>query len=63
MKKNQRRVALTVTAQTAYHLKEMADACGHRDAGPIVDKLVREHRLATKTNKEKERNNHGIFHT
>lgn len=48
MKKNLRRVTITVTAQTAYHLKNMADACGHRDAGRVVDKLVREHQMATK---------------
>lgn len=49
MKKNLRRVCMTVTAQTAYHLKNMADACGHRDMGRVVDKLVREHQMATKS--------------
>ena len=43
MKKNLRRVSVTITAQTAYHLKNMADACGHRDMGRVIDKLVREH--------------------
>ena len=48
MKKNLRKMTITVTAQTAYHLKEMADACGHRDPGRVVDKLVREHQMATR---------------
>lgn len=49
MKKgNLRRVGITITAQTFYHLKDMADACGHRDIGRVVDKLVREHQLAAK---------------
>lgn len=48
MKKNLRRVSFTVTAQTLYHLKDIADACGHRDMGRVVDKLVREHQLAAK---------------
>lgn len=49
MKKgNLRRVGMTITAQTFYHLKDMADACGHRDIGRVVDKLVREHQLAAK---------------
>lgn len=37
-----------MTAQTLYHLKNMADACGHRDVGRVVDKLVREHQTAKK---------------
>lgn len=49
MKKgNLRRVGMTITAQTFYHLKDMADACGHRDIGRVVDKLVSEHQLAAK---------------
>lgn len=48
MKKNLRKLTITVTTQTAYHLKEMADACGHRDPGRVVDKLVREHQTAAK---------------
>ena len=51
-KKNLRRVAITVTPQTLYHLKNMADACGHRDVGRVVDKLVREHQMATKYSPE-----------
>lgn len=48
MNKNMRRVRITVTAQTLYHLQDIADACGHRDMGCVVDKLVREHQLAAK---------------
>lgn len=47
-KNKKRRVGMTITAQTFYHLKDMADACGHRDIGRVVDKLVREHQLAAK---------------
>lgn len=69
MKKNLRRISITVTAQTAHHLKNMADACGHRDMGRVVDKLVREHQMATKAHAlqawaeivEKERGKHGII--
>lgn len=48
MKKNLRRVSFTITAQTLYHLKDIADACGYSDIGHVVDKLVREHQLAAK---------------
>ena len=52
MKKNQRRVAITVTPQTLYHLNNMADACGHRDIGRVVDRLVRERQMAANTKTE-----------
>lgn len=61
MRKNLRKIVITVTAQTAYHLKNMADACGHRDPGRVVDKLVREHQMATRINinrKEREETAH-----
>lgn len=41
-KKNLRRLSVLVTAQTAYHLEELAAMCGHRDMGRVIDKLVRE---------------------
>ena len=47
-KNNRRRVGMTITTQTFYHLKDMAAACGHKDIGRVVDKLVREHQLAAK---------------
>ncbi len=43
-----RRIHCTVTAQTFYHLKDMAEANGYSDIGRVVDQLVREHQLATK---------------
>jgi hypothetical protein len=46
--KNLRRVKMTVTAQTAYHLQEMAGASGARDLGRVVDKLVREHQTTAR---------------
>lgn len=41
-KKNLRRLSVLVTAQTAYHLDQLAAMCGHRDMGRVIDKLVRE---------------------
>lgn len=44
-KKNRRRVSILVSSQTLYHLENMAQFCGHKDLGRVVDKLVREKRL------------------
>lgn len=41
-KKNFRRVSMVVTAQTLYHLNQLAAVCGYREIGRVVDKLVRE---------------------
>ena len=41
-KKNMRRIRLLVTAQTSYHLEELAKVCGYKELGRVVDKLVRE---------------------
>lgn len=43
-KRNLRRVSLLVTAQTWYHLQELARMDGHHDPG-VVDKLTRERML------------------
>lgn len=45
-KKNLRRISLVVTAQTLYHLREMAAMAGwgEKDLGRVVDKLVRTER-------------------
>ena len=43
--KNRRRISILVSSQTLYHLENMAQFCGHRDLGRVVDKLVREKRL------------------
>ena len=48
MKKNLRRVTITVTAQTLYHLKDLAAVHGYSETGRVVDKLVREHQMAAK---------------
>ena len=44
-KKNRRRVSMLLSSQTLYHLENMAQFCGHKDIGRVVDKLVREKRL------------------
>lgn len=44
-KKNRRRISVLVSAQTLYHLENMAQFCGHKDLGRVIDKLVREKRL------------------
>lgn len=42
-KKNLRRVSIVITAQTLYHLNEMAaqNGWGEKDIGRVIDKLVR----------------------
>ena len=44
--KNLRRQSLVVTAQTAWHLEQLARVCGYRETGHVVDKLVREKMLS-----------------
>lgn len=46
MSKNLRKITIAITPQTLYHLKNMANACGHGSIGRVVDKLVREHQTA-----------------
>ena len=45
-KKNLRRVSVVVTAQTLYHLRQMAAMAGwgDKDLGRVIDKLVRTER-------------------
>ena len=45
-KKNLRRISVLVTAQTAHNLDRLADMCGLRDQGRVIDKLVREKMVA-----------------
>lgn len=52
--KNLRKLHCTVTAQTMYHLEQLAAAAGYREVGRVVDKLVRE-----KAMQLKERQNNG----
>lgn len=44
-KKNRRRISVLVSSQTLYHLENMAQFCGHKDLGRVIDKLVREKRV------------------
>ena len=48
-KKNLRRVSVAVTAQTLYHLEQLAAACGYKDIGRVIDKLTREKMLENRT--------------
>jgi len=48
MKTRTKRIQITITAQTLYHLKEMAEESGLEDIGRVIDKLVRERQIATK---------------
>ena len=43
---NQRRVRILVTAQTLWHLEDLAKICGYQEIGRVVDKLVREKMLS-----------------
>jgi len=40
--KNMRRMNVVVTAQTKYNLFRLADMCGYKNPGKVIDKLVRE---------------------
>ena len=46
--KNLRRLSILVTAQTAYHLDNLARMAGYQEIGRVVDKLTREHMIAMK---------------
>lgn len=46
--KNLHRLSILVTAQTAYHLDNLARMAGYREIGRVVDKLTREHMIAMK---------------
>ncbi len=52
-KKNMRRIRLLVTAQTAYHLEELAKICGCKELGRVVDKLVREKMVSFRMERER----------
>ena len=52
-KKNLRRLRILVTAQTAWHLEELRKICGYREAGHVVDKLVREKLLSLRSGRGK----------
>jgi len=57
VKQYRRRINISVTPQTLYHLETMAYNTHHGDIGRIVDDLVRERQMAARTrNKKTERN-------
>ncbi|OUN24572.1 hypothetical protein [Pseudoflavonifractor sp. An85] len=45
-KQRLKKMVITVTPQTAYHLREMAGMCHYKSVGRVVDKLVREKRIS-----------------
>ena len=47
-KKNYRRISVLVSSQTLYHLENMAQFCGHKNLGRVIDKLVREKQMSLK---------------
>ena len=46
---NQRRIRILVTAQTLWHLEDLAKICGYQEIGRVVDNLVREKMLSLRT--------------
>lgn len=52
-KRNMRRLPpILVTAQTAKNLQRLADMCGYREIGRVVDKLTREKMLELRVGAE-----------
>lgn len=51
-KKNLRRVSIVVTAQTLYHLNQLAAMCGYKEVGRVIDKLVREKAVSLNTSRK-----------
>lgn len=45
-RKNQRRISVTVSSQTLYHLENMRQFCGYKDIGRVIDKLVRDKQIS-----------------
>lgn len=45
-KKRMKKMVITVTPQTACHLRDMAAMCKYKSVGRVVDKLVREKRIS-----------------
>lgn len=40
-KQRLKKMVITVTPQTAYHLRDMAAMCRYKSVGRVVDKLIR----------------------
>lgn len=51
---NQRRVRLLITAQTLWHLEDLARICGYKELGRVVDKLTREKMLSLHTGERRQ---------
>ena len=47
--KNLRRIHITISSQTLYHLESMRKFSGYKDIGQVIDKLVREKRISQST--------------
>ena len=58
-KQRLKKMVITVTPQTAYHLREMAGMCHYKSVGRVVDKLVREKRISMNAWKEVATGEHG----
>ena len=43
--KNLRRIHITISSQTLYHLENMRNFSGYKAIGQVIDKLVREKRI------------------
>lgn len=56
-KKNLRRVSMVVTAQTLYHLNQLAAMSGYKETGRVVDKLVREKVVALNAGRKEDSHN------
>ena len=51
---NRRRIRIRVTAQTLWHLEDLAKICGYKELGRVVDKLTREKMLSLRTGEGRE---------
>lgn len=45
-KQRLKKMVITVTPQTAYHLRDVAAMCKYKSVGRVVDKLVREKQVS-----------------
>ena len=52
MKKNLRRVSVTLNTQTIYHLEQMAAVSGYNNIGRVIDKLTREKMLTMRDSRK-----------
>ena len=45
-KRGLRKISVTVTSQSYYHLCQLANMSGYKTVGRVIDKLVRDHMTA-----------------